>query len=218
MTNARHPVLAILLTAAFAGAGATLAMLASVVLARARAPAPVPTLPVAIGTAVLWSFAGWRWLAGAWPGWWLPVPLALATFAVPLAAADLRHRRLPNALTLPAYPALATALVTAAAAGPGPPLAIRAAAAAVLFGGAHMLVHALSRRSLGAGDVKLAGVLGAVAGAVHWMALVLAAALASVVTVVLALVRHWRRGVPHGPGMLAATWLVAVFPGTGMGT
>ncbi|HJQ06192.1 MAG TPA: hypothetical protein VJ872_12145, partial [Nocardioides sp.] len=73
----------------------------------------------------------------------------------------------------------------------------------------------LSRRSLGAGDVKLAGALGAVLGAVSWVALPVAAAIAAVVTVALAVVRRSTGGVPHGPGLLAAASLVAVFPGTG---
>jgi leader peptidase (prepilin peptidase)/N-methyltransferase len=203
------------IAALFAMAGATVAALAAAVLTRARAPAPVPLVPVAALTAALWLFTGWRWLAGAWPSWWLPVPLALTALAVPLAAADLRHRRLPDALTLPAYPILAGAVVAAAVAGPGAALVLRAAGAAALFGGLHLLAHTLSRRSLGAGDVKLAGALGAVLGALNWAALVVAATLAAAFTVVLALVRRWPHGVPHGPGLLVATWLVAVFPGAG---
>lgn len=196
-------------------AGATAASLAAAVLARARAPAPVPLAPVAGLTAALWLITAWRWLSGAWPSWWLPVPLTVTALAVPLAAADFRHRRLPNVLTLPAYPILATALGAAALAGPGMGMALRALGAAAVFGGLHLLAHTLSRRSLGAGDVKLAGGLGAVLGAVSWAALVVAAALAAALTVGLGLVRRWRHGVPHGPGLLVATWLVAVFPGTG---
>ncbi|TVT09665.1 prepilin peptidase [Amycolatopsis bartoniae] len=192
-------------------------MLASAALARARAPAPVPLPPVAIGTAVLWLFVAWRWFSGGWPGWWLPVPLALTALAVPLCAADFRYRRLPDALTLPAYPIFAAAITTAAVAGPGPQLAVRALVAASFFGGLHLLVHALSRRSLGAGDVKLAGALGGVLGAASWGALGVAAVLAAVVTAALALTRRWGRGVPHGPGLLAAACLVALFPGRGVG-
>lgn len=210
-----EPSVAIGIAALSATAGATAGSLAAAVLARARAPAPVPLAPVAALTATLWLFTAWRWLTGAWPSWWLPVPLAVTALAVPLAAADLRHRRLPDALTLPAYPILAAVLGAAALAGPGTAMALRALSAAVVFGGLHLLAHMLSRRSLGAGDVKLAGALGAVLGAVNWAALVVAAAFAAALTVSLALVRHWRHGVPHGPGLLVATWLVAVFPGTG---
>ncbi|HVW41501.1 MAG TPA: prepilin peptidase [Amycolatopsis sp.] len=195
-----------------AGAGAGL--LTTLILVRARSPAPVPRVPVAVATALLWALVVARRLSGGWSSWWLPVPLLVTALTVPLVAADLRHRRLPNALTLPAYPALGLALATAAVAGPGVGLLLRALAAGAAFGGLHLLVHALSRRSLGAGDVKLAGVLGAVLGAVSWVALPIAAALAAVVTVALAAVRRWPGGVPHGPGLLAAASLVAVFPGT----
>ena len=203
----------LLLVALVSGAGAGL--LTSFVLVRARAPAPVPVGPVVVATALLWSLVVWRWLSGGWPSWWLPVPLVVTALTVPLVAADLRHRRLPNALTLPAYPALGLAIAAGAFMGPGGALLLRALAAAATFGGLHLLVHALSRRSLGAGDVKLAGALGGVLGAVSWAALVVGAVLAAVVTVVLAAVRRWTGGVPHGPGLLAAASLVAVFPGTG---
>lgn len=188
--------------------------LACVALARARAPAPVSVPAVIAVAAALAAVASWRWLGGEWPPWWLPVPLALAASAVPLAAADLRHRRLPDVLTLPLYPVVATALSVAALAGPGFGLLVRAFAVAVVFGGLHLLIHALARSSLGAGDVKLAGSLGAVLGAVSWSAMVVGAVLAAFVTAALAVARRWRRGVPHGPGLLAATWLVSLFPQT----
>ncbi|MTD55934.1 prepilin peptidase [Amycolatopsis pithecellobii] len=200
-----------------ATATAALASLATAVLARARAPAPVPAVPVAALAAVLGLITAWRWLDGELPSWWLPVPLAVGALGAPLAAADLRHRRLPDTLTLPAYPILAVALSTAALTGPGLGLLVRALVAAMAFGGLHLLIHALSRRSLGAGDVKLSGALGAVLGAVSWAAPVLAAVLAALTTAVLAVVRRWERGVPHGPGLLIATWLLALFPETGMG-
>ncbi|TVT29920.1 prepilin peptidase [Amycolatopsis rhizosphaerae] len=206
----------------FAMAGAAAGLFTAFVLTRAAVPAPVPRGPVAAGTALLWLVVAWRWGAGAWPPWWLPVPLAVTTVAVPLVAADLRHRRLPDVLTLPSYPLLGIVLGLAAVLGPGTGLAGRAVAAATVFGGLHLLAHTLARGSLGAGDVKLSGVLGAVLGAVSWTALVVAAVLAAVLTAVLAVSRRWHGGVPHGPGLLAATWLVSVFPAAegqvGMGT
>ncbi|WP_307849623.1 prepilin peptidase [Qaidamihabitans albus] len=191
--------------------------------ARAQPPAAVPGRWCAAGTAVLWSAVGWRWCAGGWPGWWLPVPLVVTALAVPLALADLLHRRLPDVLTLPAYPLAGAALGVAAAAGPGGGLLVRAAPAAVLFAGAHVLVHAAAPAALGAGDVKLSGSLGVVLGATGWQALVVVACLAAAITLGLAVavallrVRRWRGAVPHGPGLLAATCLVAVFPGAGLG-
>lgn len=185
-------------------AAAGSAPVAAVLLRRADAPIPVA---VAAGLAALGTgLVCWRWSAGAWPGRWLPVPCLLTAFAVPLALADLRHLRLPDVLTLPAYPAFATAL---ALTGPAP--AVRAVAGAALFGGVHLLIHLRAPDSLGAGDVKLAAPLGAVLAASGWAALPAAAVLAALFTTALACARR-RHGVPHGPSLLLATWLCALFP------
>jgi leader peptidase (prepilin peptidase)/N-methyltransferase len=163
------------------------------------------------------ALLGWRATAGVLPWWWLPVPLLLAWLAVPLAAADLARRRLPDALTLPAYPVLGLVVALAAACGPDPGLGLRAVLGVLLFGGAHAVVRVLAPAALGAGDVKLAGSLGAVLGAVGWTALVVAAVLAAVITLLLAVSRR-RSVAPHGPGLLLATWLVAAFPGGHLST
>lgn len=193
--------------------GAATGFLTSRLLSRARSPAPVPVAFVATATAVSWLATIARWISGALPAAWLSVCLALTAIAIPLTTADLCHRRLPDVLTLPAYPILAMALAFAATASPG--LALRAAAGAFLFGGLHLLVHALSRHSLGAGDVKIAAPLGAVLGAVGWGALVAAGVLAALVTLGLSTLRRYRDGVPHGPGLLLATCLVAAFRAPG---
>jgi leader peptidase (prepilin peptidase)/N-methyltransferase len=172
--------------------------------------------------AALWGVLGWRFAGGHLPGWWLPVPLLLSWFAVLLAATDLRHRRLPDALTLPAYPLLGGLIVAAAGLGGRWSLATGAALGAVVFFAVHAAVHVLRPRALGAGDVKLSGSLGAVLGAVGWPALVLAAWLGAVCTIVLRLAvprrigARWWDGVPHGPGMLAACCFVALFPPTAL--
>lgn len=214
------PAPAVLFALAAVVFGAISGFLASRMLARSRAPAPVPRKPVAAATGFLWLLITVRWYTGAIPLSWVPVPLALTAFAAPLVAADLRHRRLPDVLTLSAYPVLASALAVAATASSG--LALRAAFGALLFGGLHLLVHALSRGSMGAGDVKIAVPLGAVLAAVDWGALAVASVLAATVTLVLSAARRYRDGVPHGPGLLLATCLLAAFPApegqVGMGT
>lgn len=204
------PAVAVLIAAAAAVLGAASGFLTSRMLARSRSPAPVPSTMVAALTALSWLAATLGWLFGTIPSAWLPVPLVLTTFAVPLAIADFRYRRLPDVLTLPAYPAIAAALAVAATASPGLPL--RALLGAMLFGGIHLLVRALSRRSLGAGDVKIAAPAGAVLAAVDWGALPVAAALAAVLTLALQASRRYRDGLPYGPGLLLATCLVAAFP------
>ncbi|MER6894362.1 prepilin peptidase [Amycolatopsis sp. NPDC000740] len=96
--------------------------------------------------------------------------------------ADARHRRLPDILTLPAYPAVALTLTLAALSGGGWRLAAGAALGCLLFGGTHLIVHRLSAGGLGPGDVKLAGSFGAVLGAVGGLAPAVAAVLAAMVS------------------------------------
>lgn len=239
------PTIFVLTTAA--AAGAVTAPPAAWALGRAGAPIPVRRAAALAAAGVTVVTAGR--LTGGWPTWWLPVPLVLTVVAVPLALADLRHLRLPDVLTLPAYPLFGAAIGAAALGGGGPSLALRAAAGALLFGGAHAAVRRAAPPSLGAGDVKLSGSLGAVLGAAGWPALALAAVLAALLSLAIAIVRSagQRRAagrvrpastcspapapgappaptphparpfgghrVPHGPALLTATWLCALFPG-----
>lgn len=190
-------------------------------LARLRRGARVRAGPCELACGVLFALAAARWTAGGLPGWWLPVPLVLTALAVPLAAADLMHSRLPDALTLPAYGLIGGSLGVAALVTNDGDLPVAAALGCLVFGVAHLVVHVLAPSSLGAGDVKLAGSLGGVLGALGWPALLVAALLASLLTLLLSLgsrlkrAAAWRSGVPHGPALLLATWLVAVFPGAG---
>jgi leader peptidase (prepilin peptidase) / N-methyltransferase len=170
----------------------------------------------------------------------VPAVLGLGWLAVAAGAVDLRHRRLPNALTVPAFPVALLLLLPV-----GPAAVVRGAGGAVLAAAVHVALHLVDRRAVGAGDVKLAAPLGAVLAAVAWPALVLAAVLAAVFTAVITPVsaavfaaaaatgvpasaesrapvmararagpaRGWPlsgRAVPHGPSMLMATWLVTV--------
>ncbi|OXM43735.1 prepilin peptidase, partial [Amycolatopsis thailandensis] len=128
----------------------------------------------------------------------------------------LRHRRLPDVVALAAYAALAAALAVAAAGG-GAASAGRAVLGGLVFGGAHALVPALSPRSLGAGDVKLAGSVGAVLAATGWPSVVLGAVAAALLSVALAVGGPRHPVVPHGPGLLVAAWALAVFAGPGPG-
>lgn len=189
---------------------------------RLRPAAPVRAPCCELPIALLWAVSGLWVLAGAAPAWWLPVPLCLAWFGVLLAVLDLAERRLPDALTGIAFLLVLLSIGFASVAGPDGQLATRAALGVLLFGGAHLAVHLLNPASLGAGDVKLSASLGGVLGAVGLPALALAAVLAAVVTAALAFgarlfaYRPWRAGVPHGPGLLLATWVVAAFPGSGL--
>jgi leader peptidase (prepilin peptidase)/N-methyltransferase len=192
---------ALLLTGALAGA------LGRLLLGRLRRGAVVRVGWCEIATATLWTILA----AAPIPPWWLPTMLALSWFAVLLTATDLLHRRLPDALTLPAYVVFGGLLVVAGLSGGGADVLARALLGAVLFWCLHATVHAVAPHAMGGGDVKLAGSLGAVLGAVSWFALVAALVIAAVITLALHAVTSGR-GAPHGPGLLAAAWLLGFLP------
>jgi leader peptidase (prepilin peptidase)/N-methyltransferase len=175
----------------------------------ARVPVPV----CAVVVAALWVVVGER-AGGGLPVWWWPVPLVVGWAAVLLGGADLVARRLPDALTLPAYPVVAMLLVAAAiGAGDAGPL-FRAAAGALLWAGGYAAIRLVAPGALGGGDVKLGGSLGALTAATGWAGLLLAILTASMVTAVVAGPARMfgYREVPHGPAMLAAAWMVVLHP------
>src|SRR5690606_38375095 len=117
-------------------------------------------LLTAIGAGLTVGRLGW---IGALGMLWLGV------FGAALAAVDLRHHRLPDALTLPGFGvALGIVALTAPAHLPRA-LAAAAVAAAVLA-----VPALLSPAAMGWGDVKLMLWLGAATGQLSWTALLLA--------------------------------------------
>ncbi|MGW4400543.1 prepilin peptidase [Amycolatopsis nivea] len=155
-----------------------------------KAGAPVSAVLGMTTAVAAVAVAGSRADAGAFPAWWLPVAWLISVLGVPLALADARHRRLPDILTLPAYPAVALTLTLAALSGGGWRLTAGALLGCLLFGGTHLIVHRLSSGGLGPGDVKLAGSFGAVLGAVGGLAPAVAAVLAALVSLA-AVVPMW---------------------------
>ncbi|SFT06461.1 leader peptidase (prepilin peptidase) / N-methyltransferase [Saccharopolyspora flava] len=141
------------------------------------------------------------------PWWWMPLSLLVGWGAVLLGACDLRVRRLPDVLTLPAYPAVAVLVGLAAAHRPG--VVLGSVAGLALFGGTYLLVRLVVPAAMGGGDVKLAGALGMAVGAVSVQSAVAVMVAAAVLTLVAALARR-TRAVPHGPAMLLPSWLVTL--------
>ncbi|MFD7654886.1 prepilin peptidase [Actinosynnema sp. NPDC059797] len=175
--------------------------LGALVLRSAPRGAEVRPLWCAVPTAALW------WLSALLvPPRWLPLALLVAWLGVVLSAVDFRHRRLPDVVTLPAYPLVGLALWWAGAD------LWRAAAGAALFLGFHLGVRLLAPSAMGGGDVKLAGPVGAVLASVSWWALPVGAVVASAVTLAVAAVRR-TGGAPHGPGLLVAAWLAVLSTG-----
>lgn len=159
--------------------------------------------------AVLWAVVALRVGAGVLDVQWAVVPLLLGWWAVLLAVCDVRAFRLPDALTLPAYPVAGLVLTALAWWCRRPALLGGAVLGVALFGGCYALVRVVAPSALGAGDVKLAGGLGAVVGAVSVPAVPLCVFAAALLTLV---ATGFARGraVPHGPIMLAPAWLVTM--------
>ncbi|WP_243788927.1 A24 family peptidase [Saccharopolyspora gloriosae] len=169
------------------------------------------------GVGLLWALVAARTATGALPVWWAPVPLLLGWAGVLLAVCDLVASRLPDVLTLPAYPFTLAAVGCAAVVVGEPAPLVSALLGAVLFASCYALVRMLSPPALGPGDVKLSGSLGAAVGAVSVPA-VLGCVLTSAVLTVLHACCTRKRAVAHGPAMLLPAWLVTSFgpiPGGG---
>lgn len=126
---------------------------------------------------------------------------------IALSAFDIRHRRLPNALTVPG---VAVVLCGAVVAGRGWPALAGAATLAAVY----LVVHLAAPAGLGAGDVKLAPGVGALTGAFGpdvWMLAAVGAPLLTGVWALTALAFGRSDPVPHGPSMcVAATLAIAV--------
>jgi leader peptidase (prepilin peptidase)/N-methyltransferase len=185
--------------------------------------------------ALVYAATGAAWAAGLVAIDRLPLLLGLGWLAVAAGAVDLAHRRLPDALTLPAIPVGLLLLLPMGAVAAG-----RGLLGAVVAMAGYGAVHLLAPHAMGAGDVKLAGSLGAALTAVSWPALAVAAVLAAALTTIVAALtavvtvltatgatepgaevadsarsppgsgwsRARHRAVPHGPSMLVAGWLV----------
>ncbi|MGH3996265.1 MAG: prepilin peptidase, partial [Pseudonocardiaceae bacterium] len=126
----------------------------------------VPVLACGVLVAALWAVVSQR--LGGLPMWWWPIPLLLAWAGVLLSAADVVVRRLPDAVTLPAYPVVAVLLVIAATGVGDFDLLVRALGGAMLWAGGYAAVRLIAPGALGGGDVKLAGSLGALTAASSW--------------------------------------------------
>jgi leader peptidase (prepilin peptidase)/N-methyltransferase len=154
--------------------------------------------------AILFGLTTWRFGAA----WELPAFLVLAGAAVPLTVIDLRHRLLPNRILVPAFLAGALLLTLAAALTGEWPALLRAGLGAVLLFAVFLVLALISPRSLGMGDVKLAGFIGLFLGWLGWATLVLGALAGFVVQALVALLLlagrriGLRSELPFGPAML----------------
>lgn len=137
----------------------------------------------------------------------------LAVITVALAAIDLEHRRLPDALTLPAYPVLVVAITIHAGMEHEWWILARALIGAAIVGGVYFALWFAYPKGMGFGDVKAAGMLGLALGAVGWGAIAVGAIagplIGGVVGVAVMIRTRRSRGVaiPYGPWLIAGAWL-----------
>lgn len=170
---------------------------------------------VVVGTGALWSGLALH-LGGSWV---LPAYLVLAAALVLLSVIDLDHHLLPNRVVYPATIAVLALLATGALLDDDGDALLTALACA---GGAFVVffvLHLISPRGMGFGDVKLSFVLGLALG---WfgvgetvLGLFLGFLFGAVIGVGLLVsgIRSRKDAVPFGP-FLAAGTMTAVFVGT----
>jgi leader peptidase (prepilin peptidase)/N-methyltransferase len=148
----------------------------------------------------------------------LPALLYLAAAGVALVVIDVRQHRLPDAIVLPSYPALAALLALAGCLSGDFPVLRCVLCGAVWLGVYGLIWLATLGRGMGRGDVKLSGLLGLLLGWLGWgpalVGLLAGFVVGSAVgTVLLASGRAGRRTrIAHGPFMFAGA-AVAVFVG-----
>lgn len=159
--------------------------------------------------AALAGAAAWRFGAT----WELPVFGYFALLTGPLTIVDLRAHRLPNPLTLSAYPIVAAGLLLPAIAEGRLTDLWRALVGGGILLAFYAVLHLVNPSGMGLGDVKLSGPMGALLAWLSWSVLLvggfLGFALGAIAGVALLLARRAGRksALPFGPFMLAGAWI-----------
>ena len=149
----------------------------------------------------------------------LELALLTGLLLVALGAVDIVHHRLPDAITLPAVPLTAAAVVLTAVLVPGSGSLLTAAVAALVLWAVFAAIARVSPRSMGHGDVKLMPTLGLLMGylspAAVLVGLLIAFGTGSAAALLGVAVRRLglRSAIPLGPSLLFGTWVVLLFPG-----
>jgi len=125
-------------------------------------------------------------------------------------------QRLPDRLTLPAYPVLIAMLTVAAAIQHDAGALVRALLGGVALAAAYLLLALLRPGQLGGGDIKLAGLVGLTLGWLGWATLLTGTALGFLLCAVVSLAllsarRITLRGaICLGPFLLGGALLAAL--------
>jgi leader peptidase (prepilin peptidase)/N-methyltransferase len=148
----------------------------------------------------------------------------LGAVGIALAAIDLHVQRLPDRITLPAYPAVLVLLAVAALLGHHAWPLTRAVLGGLALGGAYLLLGLIRPGGIGGGDIKVAGLAGLALGWLGWRAVVDGAALGFVLAgmaglVLLAAKRVTLRShISFGPFLIGGALLAMLAAGPGPGT
>ncbi|MFI5054368.1 MAG: prepilin peptidase, partial [Acidimicrobiia bacterium] len=130
------------------------------------APSDEPPSPRArrVGVAVLCGALFGGMAARFDDSWALPAYLVLTAALVALACIDLEHYILPNRIVYPLAGVMVVLLAFASVADDDLPALGRALVAALVAFGIFFVLHLVSPRSMGFGDVKLSFTLGLALG------------------------------------------------------
>ncbi|MGX1792287.1 prepilin peptidase [Microbacterium sp. NPDC055312] len=163
---------------------------------------------VEAATAVLFTAVAAGAVFGDLPPAVAPALLIWAAGGLALALIDVDHHRLPNVITLPAYPITAVSLLAASWVTGEWGRMLQATIGLIALGGMYLLLALAYPAGMGLGDVKLSGSLGMLLAWLGWPQLIVggfsAFVVGGVVGVVLMLTGRAGRksGVPFGPFML----------------
>lgn len=150
--------------------------------------------------------------AVSWPGPLLPLVLWCGLLGVAGSAVDVRHHRLPDALTLPAIPVTTAIVIGTCWAAPASGSIVGALTAGVVVGALFAVSALLAPGAMGWGDVKLSVSIGMAAGLIGGQTVLAAVALAFLTAAVVALggiaAGRWttRTALPFGPFLLFGGW------------
>jgi len=140
----------------------------------------------------------------------------IGVLGVALAMIDITVQRLPDRLTLPAFPVLIALLAGAAAIGNDTSAFVRALLGGLVLMGSYLLLALLRPGQLGGGDIKLAGLAGLALGWLGWATLLMGAALGFLLSAAASLVLlaarriTLRSEISFGPFLLSGA-LIAIF-------
>jgi leader peptidase (prepilin peptidase) / N-methyltransferase len=145
--------------------------------------------------------------------------MLLGVVGVALAVIDVAVQRLPDRLTLPAYPAIVTLLAAAAIVEHDGGALVRALVGSLALAGGYLLLALLRTGQLGGGDIKLACLTGLALGWLGWTTVFAGAflgfALAAVIGLVLLASRRitLRSSISFGPYLLGGALLAILASG-----